>query len=108
MTLFSGSNIKNRFFKSAMSQALGTRYHDFSPALVTLYKTWTDGGTGLVVTGIFMIDRNALGESGYVVIEDERDIKMLTQWAEAGTKNGTFMWMQLNHPGKQSPGTLSK
>jgi 2,4-dienoyl-CoA reductase-like NADH-dependent reductase (Old Yellow Enzyme family) len=42
------------------------------------------------------------------VIEDERDIEMLSKWAKAGTKNGTHLWMQLNHPGKQSPRTLSK
>ncbi len=108
LTLPNGSIIKNRFFKSAMSEALGTKDHAPSPALVTLYKTWADGGTGLVVTGNVMIDRSALGESGNVVIEDERDLDMLTQWAKAGTKNGTHLWMQLNHPGKQSPKTLSK
>ncbi|WP_456274960.1 NADH:flavin oxidoreductase/NADH oxidase family protein [Bacillus sp. AK031] len=91
-----------------MSEALGTKDNDSSPALVTLYNTWADGGTGLVVTGNVMVDRNALGESGNVVIEDERDLEMLSQWAKAGTRNGTHLWMQLNHPGKQSPRTLSK
>ncbi|MGM0845639.1 MAG: NADH:flavin oxidoreductase/NADH oxidase family protein [Bacillota bacterium] len=108
LTLPNGSIIKNRFFKSAMSEALGNKDHDSSPALVTLYKTWADGGTGLVVTGNVMIDRSALGESGNVVIEDERDLEMLSSWAKSGTKNGTHLWMQLNHPGKQSPRTLSK
>ena len=108
LTLPNGSMIKNRFFKSAMSEALGTKDHNASPNLVTLYNTWADGGTGLVVTGNVMIDRGALGESGNVVIEDERDLEMLTRWAKAGTKNSTHLWMQLNHPGKQSPRTLSK
>nr|WP_252183354.1 NADH:flavin oxidoreductase/NADH oxidase family protein [Rossellomorea vietnamensis] len=108
LALPNGAEIKNRFFKSAMSEALGTDDHNSSPALVTLYKTWADGGTGLVVTGNVMIDRNALGESGNVVIEDERDLAVLSDWAKAGTRNGTHLWMQLNHPGKQSPRTLSK
>ncbi|WP_113927927.1 NADH:flavin oxidoreductase/NADH oxidase family protein [Bacillus sp. P14.5] len=103
-----GVSIKNRFFKSAMSEALGTEDHNSSPALATLYNTWADGGTGLVVTGNVMVDRNALGESGNVVIEDERDLDSLSQWAKAGTRNGTHLWMQINHPGKQSPRTLSK
>ncbi|WP_421378013.1 NADH:flavin oxidoreductase/NADH oxidase family protein [Bacillus salacetis] len=107
ITLPNGTIIKNRFFKSAMSEALGTKDNDSSPALATLYNTWADGGTGLVVTGNVMIDRNALGESGNIVIEDERDMEMLSEWAKAGTKNGTHLWMQLNHPGKQSPRTLS-
>lgn len=103
-----GTIIKNRIFKSAMSEALGTAHQNPSPALVTLYKTWADGGAGLVVTGNVMIDRNALGEPNNVAIEDERDMEMLMKWAKAGTENGTHLWMQLNHPGKQSPKLISK
>ncbi|WP_369406510.1 oxidoreductase [Lentilactobacillus kisonensis] len=55
-----------------------------------------------------MIDQHALGEPGNVVVEDERDLEVLKQWAEAGTVNNTQLWMQINHPGKQSPRTLSK
>ena len=79
-----------------------------SQSLVTLYKTWADGGAGLVMTGNVMIDRNALGEPNNVAIEDERDLEMLMKWAKAGTENGTHLWMQLNHPGKQSPKMISK
>jgi oxidoreductase, FMN-binding len=44
---------------------------------VNLYKKWANGGTGLLITGNVMIDRQALGEPGNVVIEDERDMEML-------------------------------
>lgn len=100
--------IKNRIFKSAMSEALGTNNQNPRESLVTLYKTWANGGAGLVVTGNVMIDRNALGEPNNVVVEDERDLDMLMKWAKAGTENETHLWMQLNHPGKQSPKTISK
>jgi 2,4-dienoyl-CoA reductase-like NADH-dependent reductase (Old Yellow Enzyme family) len=100
--------IKNRILKSAMSEALGTTNQNPSQSLVTLYKTWANGGAGLVMTGNVMIDRNALGEPNNVVVEDERDLDMLMKWAKAGTENGTHLWMQLNHPGKQSPKTISK
>lgn len=90
-----------------MSEALGTTTHSPSESLVTLYKTWADGGAGLVMTGNVMIDQSALGEPKNVVVEDERDLKMLTKWAKAGTDNGTHLWMQLNHPGKQSPKMIS-
>ncbi|MGG0414337.1 NADH:flavin oxidoreductase/NADH oxidase family protein [Peribacillus simplex] len=100
--------IKNRIFKSAMSEALGTNNQNPRESLVTLYKTWANGGAGLVVTGNVMIDRNALGEPNNVVVEDERDLNMLMKWAKAGTENETHLWMQLNHPGKQSPKTISK
>ncbi|QUW23025.1 NADH:flavin oxidoreductase/NADH oxidase family protein [Sporosarcina sp. Marseille-Q4063] len=103
-----GTIIKNRIFKSAMSEALGTTNQNPSQSLVTLYKTWADGGAGLVMTGNVMIDRNALGEPNNVAVENERDLEMLMKWAKAGTENGTHLWMQLNHPGKQSPKMISK
>ncbi|WP_414044149.1 NADH oxidase [Macrococcus sp. EM39E] len=60
------------------------------------------------LTGNVMIDRRYLGEPGNVVIEDERDLDVLTRWTEAGKRNGSHIWMQINHPGKQSPKTVSK
>jgi 2,4-dienoyl-CoA reductase-like NADH-dependent reductase (Old Yellow Enzyme family) len=103
LILTNGVKIKNRFFKSAMSEALGTDKHEPTASLITLYKTWAEGGVGLSVTGNVMIDSRALGEPGNVVVEDERDMKMLEDWAKAGTRNGTHLWMQINHPGKQAP-----
>ncbi|WP_042349880.1 NADH:flavin oxidoreductase/NADH oxidase family protein [Bacillus massiliigorillae] len=100
--------IKNRFHKSAMSETLGTKQNNPTPLLVTLYEAWAKGGAGLLVTGNVMIDRKALGEPGNVVIEDERDLDMLKKWAQAGTQNETQLWLQLNHPGKQSPKSVSK
>lgn len=108
LPLPNGTIIKNRIFKSAMSEALGTVYQNPTESLVTLYKTWAEGGAGIVMTGNVMIDRNALGEPNNVALEDERDLKMLMKWAKAGTENGTHLWMQLNHPGKQSPKMISK
>ena len=54
-----GTIIKNRIFKSAMSEALGTPNQNPSQSLVTLYNTWANGGAGLVMTGNVMIDRTA-------------------------------------------------
>lgn len=108
LKLPNGTIIKNRFFKSAMSEAFGTK--DFAPneKHVKLYETWAKGGVGLSVTGNVMIDSKALGEPGNVVVEDEKHLDLLTKWAEAGTKNGTHLWMQINHPGKQAPKMVTK
>lgn len=100
-TLPNGSGIKNRIFKSAMSEGMGTMDNRITPALINLYRQWAEGGTGLLVTGNVMVDRRYLGEPGNVVIEDESDLDMLKAWAAAGTKNNTQLWMQINHPGKQ-------
>jgi 2,4-dienoyl-CoA reductase-like NADH-dependent reductase (Old Yellow Enzyme family) len=98
--------LKNRFFKSAMSEQLGDRDHGPRPELATLYRTWAEGGTALLVTGNVMIDRRYLGEPGNVVLEDDRYLDRFHDWAAAGAVNGARVWMQLNHPGKQIPSFL--
>lgn len=106
-TLPNGSVIKNRLGKSAMSEALGTTDNRMTSGLPRLYGRWAEGGMGLLITGNVMIDRRALGEPNNVAIEDERDMELLKAWAAAGTRNSTQLWMQINHPGKQSPRGLN-
>lgn len=101
------STSKNRLFKSAMSEQLGDQHHNPKPSLAHLYKVWAEGGTGLLITGNVMVDRNALGEPKNVVLDDKSDLTLFKQWATAGTTNNTQLWMQLNHPGKQTPSFLS-
>ena len=101
-----GAIIRNRLAKSAMSEVLATADHQPGSRLERLYHVWAKGGLGLSITGNVMIDRRALGEPRNVVVEDERDLPALQAWARAGTADGTHLWMQLNHPGKQIPRTL--
>ncbi len=103
-----GSALPNRLMKSAMSEILGTPAHAPSDGLATLYGRWARGGIGLSVTGNVMVDRRALGEPANVVVEDDRDLAALSAWAAAGKSAGGHIWMQLNHPGKQSPRYLSR
>lgn len=108
LTLTNGSVLKNRIAKSAMSEALGTTDNRATPRLERLYGAWADGGLGLCITGNVMIDRRAIGEPNNVAVEDESDLDALKRWAAAGTRNGTQLWMQINHPGKQSPKGLNR
>lgn len=107
-SLPNGTLVRNRIFKSAMSEALATSDGAPTPALTHLYGAWADGGVGLCVTGNVMIDARALGEPGNVVIEDERHFDALCAWAAAATRHGTQCWVQLNHPGKQAPTGLNR
>lgn len=107
LSLPCGAVIKNRILKSAMSEIMGDPEHGPTPELSRLYGRWADGGTGLLVTGNVMVDRRALGEPCNVVIEDDRHVEALSAWADAGKRNGAHIWMQLNHPGRQSPAFLS-
>lgn len=102
-TLKNGQEIKNRLFKSAMSEQLGTREHNPKPGLAKLYGRWAKGGIGLSMTGNIMIDRKALGEPKNVVLDEQSDLTEFKKWATAGKENGSHVWAQLNHPGKQIP-----
>ncbi|CAE6806681.1 2,4-dienoyl-CoA reductase [Burkholderia sp. GAS332] len=107
LRLPNGSVLRNRLAKSSMSETLGTYDNHATPRLVELYRRWAASGVGLLLTGNVMIDRRALGEPGNVVIEDESDMLILKQWARAATDQGAALWVQLNHPGKQSPKGLN-
>ncbi|CAA0111276.1 NADH oxidase [Zhongshania aliphaticivorans] len=100
--------IKNRLFKSAMSEQLADKHNAPTEELIKLYEAWAKGGTGLLVTGNVMLGRDALGEPRNVVLDQSSDLSLFKRWAVAGTQNNTHLWMQLNHPGKQVPSFLSK
>jgi 2,4-dienoyl-CoA reductase-like NADH-dependent reductase (Old Yellow Enzyme family) len=95
------AKVKNRVFKSAMSEGLASEKNLPSENLFRLYETWAKGGAGIVVTGNVMIDSKALGEPRNVVLENADHLPLFEKWAQAGTKNDTHLWMQINHPGKQ-------
>ena len=97
-----GQVLPNRIMKAALSEALGDARNAPDGRLERLYTTWSRGGYGLLVTGNVMIDRTQLGEPGNIVIEDERDLDALTSWAKTTKDAGVPIWVQLNHPGRQS------
>ena len=104
-----GAVLKNRIAKSAMSENMADAGHAPGFKFVNLYSAWARGGAGLVISGNVMLDSKALGEPHNVVIEKGHEcLDELHAWAKAGTQDDTHLWMQINHPGKQSPKFLSK
>jgi len=67
----------------------------------TLYGRWSDGGAGLLITGNVMVDRRYLERPGNVVFDGNGGLEGLRGWAEAGTRGGGHLWMQIGHPGRQ-------
>jgi len=55
-----------------------------------------------------MVDRKALGEPKNVVLDNHSDLTKFREWSEFGSREDTQIWMQLNHPGKQTPKFLSR
>ncbi|MGZ3768702.1 MAG: NADH:flavin oxidoreductase/NADH oxidase family protein [Bdellovibrio sp.] len=103
-----GAILKNRIGKSAMSENMANTDHNPNDKFKNLYNVWASGGAGLLITGNVMCDGRHLGEPKNVVIEKGfTGAEELKKWALAGTLNQTHLWMQINHPGKQSPKFLT-
>lgn len=103
LTLPCGAVLPNRIGKSAMTEGLADKYDRPTFRHNQLYRTWSEGGTGLCITGNVMIDQRYLERAGNVVLENDQDLERFQQWAQAGTAGGNHLWVQLNHPGRQCP-----
>jgi 2,4-dienoyl-CoA reductase-like NADH-dependent reductase (Old Yellow Enzyme family) len=97
-----GAVISNRIGKSAMTEGLADNLDRATVRHQRLYRRWSEGGAGLLVTGNVMIDRRYLERPGNVVLEDREGFEQLRAWARAGTVGGNHLWMQINHPGRQA------
>lgn len=101
LTLPCGAVVPNRILKSAMTEGLADDHDRATEGHVNLYRQWSEGGTGIVVTGNVMIDRRFLERPGNVVIDGNGGETQLAAWAKAGTVAGNHLWMQISHPGRQ-------
>jgi 2,4-dienoyl-CoA reductase-like NADH-dependent reductase (Old Yellow Enzyme family) len=108
LTLPCGAVLPNRIAKAAMTEGLADAGDRATDALVTLYRRWSGGGAGLLITGNVMVDRRFLERPGNVVIDGNGGSDELRAWARAGTEAGNHLWMQINHPGRQSSRTSTR
>lgn len=107
LELRNGFVLTNRLAKAALSEGLGRRDHSPGSRLRTLYGRWAHAGMGLSITGNVMVDRRAIGEPGNIVVEDRRDWEDLVEWASVARAGGSAVFVQVNHPGRQTPRTLT-
>lgn len=100
LTLPNGSVLPNRIAKAAMEEDMADYGQVPGKALYTLYHRWSDGGSGLIISGNVMIDRHAASGPGAVVLERDTPLDTFRLWAEAGKQGGNQFWLQINHPGR--------
>ncbi len=101
LTLGNGSQLKNRIVKASMEESMANEAHLPSPELIQLYKEWGQGGCGLLLTGNVMVDHMAMTGPGGVALEADTPLEKFTHWADAAKADGSQVWMQINHPGRQ-------
>lgn len=101
LTLPNGTILPNRIAKAAMEENMAEEGHLPGSAICNLYKTWSNGGCGLLITGNVMVDHRAMTGPGGIVLEEGTPLDPFKQWAKAAKENNTHVWMQINHPGRQ-------
>ncbi|MBI0295319.1 NADH:flavin oxidoreductase/NADH oxidase family protein [Streptomyces sp. PRKS01-29] len=101
LSLRSGQVLKNRIAKAAMEENMAGDGQLPDEQLLSLYRRWATGGTGLLITGNVMVHAEALTGPAGVVLDESAPLEPFTEWARAGRAGGGAIWMQINHPGRQ-------
>jgi 2,4-dienoyl-CoA reductase-like NADH-dependent reductase (Old Yellow Enzyme family) len=101
LTLPNGARIPNRLGKAAMEENMAGPGQLPTESMIRLYRTWAEGGAGLILTGNVMVDPRALTGPGALVLADGTDLAPFRRMAEAAREGGAQVWMQINHPGRQ-------
>ena len=110
-----GAVLPNRLCKAAMTEGVADPMLRATPRHATLYRRWSEGGAGLLLTGNVQIDRRDLERPGNVAIDateprtcSDEALERLRAWTRAGTIAGNHLWMQVSHAGWQSPRYVTK
>jgi 2,4-dienoyl-CoA reductase-like NADH-dependent reductase (Old Yellow Enzyme family) len=101
ITLPNGSRLPNRLAKAAMEENMAEPGQLPGDSIHRLYRAWSEGGAGLIITGNVMVDARALTGPGAVVLESETPLAAFALWAKAMRLHGAQAWMQISHPGRQ-------
>lgn len=98
-----GATLPNRMCKAAMTEGLADNRLRATERHERLYRLWSEGGAGVLITGNVQVDRHCLERAGNVAIDSDESREDLARWAKAGTGNGNHLWMQISHAGRQTP-----
>jgi len=110
LTLPCGARVKNRLIKAAMTEGLADSANRATGRHARLYDRWARGGAGVLFTGNVQVDHRYLERPGNVVIEGVQSAEALAAlraWSTAGTADGTHLWMQISHAGRQTPASVN-
>lgn len=111
LTLPCGQVLPNRIAKSAMTEGLSDEYGRATEGHNRLYRAWSEGGTGLLITGNVQIDRRYPERPGNVCIDGPQSGDALRRLAEmasaAQSAPGCRCWAQLGHAGRQCDPTVN-
>ena len=105
LTLPCGAVVPNRMCKAAMTEGLAHPDGTASAELERLYGIWSDGGSGILLSGNIQVDGDHLERPGNVIVDSalsDDAFAALQRMAAAGTRSGNHLWAQISHAGRQT------
>ncbi len=96
-----GLTVKNRFGKAPTSEHLAEMSGDPGASLNALYRVWSEGGTGLIITGNVMVERRMFEAPRNPVFDSKTSMPAVEAWSAAAKAAGNLAIPQIGHPGRQ-------
>lgn len=109
-TLPCGISIPNRLAKAAMTEGLAESGGRAGVRIARLYRLWSEGGAGLILTGNIMVDGRYRERPANIVVDgalDAASMAGLEAFAAAAKSGGSIAIAQISHAGRQSPATIA-
>ena len=99
--------IKNRVVMPAMGCSLAESTGEAGQRMIKYYADRARGGAGLIITEITRVDdETGVGTPNQLSVTNTHMVAQLSRLAEAVHAYGTKIFVQLHHPGNQTPSRL--
>ena len=105
--MIGGLEIKNRIVMPAMGCSLAESTGEAGARMIKYYADRARGGAGLIITEITRIDdETGVGTPNQLSVTNTHMIAQLSRLVEAVHAYDTKLFVQLHHPGNQTPSRL--
>lgn len=96
-----------RLPQASLAEQLSPSNHDPNPKFDTVYANWSRGQWGAILTGNVMVDERHCGGPGDLVLRASPSSSTVDAWKRYASachaSPDSLAFVQLNHPGRQSP-----
>ena len=93
--------VSNRFAKAPTSEHLAELNGDPGKELEALYRLWSKGGCGLIITGNVMVERRRFEAPRNPVFDRKTNLDAVRRYSAAAKAAGNLAITQISHPGRQ-------
>ena len=97
LSISPANDIKNRFVKGASQEGLANALNDPTPQLDNLYRSWSEGEVGVIISGTTWVNRGDRTPHGDLILDELSDMIAYRRLAKAGQANRSHCWLQLGY-----------